>query len=324
MIKKQKVKLKDIAERAGVSLTSASMFLNGKAKRYNISDAACERVRQAIEDLNYVPNIHARAIASKKTLLLGTVISGGIDASFWQNILSGIEETIIKDNYHMLLSVSHSDPKAERETIDFMRNKGIDGLIISPVSATNENHDFLRELNQEYPIITLNHHISGLSGVYNDNYCGGELAAEYIISSGHRKIAYIGGMNQSRAQAFFKFSASQGITPTAFPDPKTFFPHIAEFTAVFCFCDYFALEIYREAAARNLKIPEQLSVVGYDNMEFARLITPSLSTIEQYKKELGVAAAEMVLNAIKSESKSETIEKVFTPRLITGQSVRKI
>jgi LacI family transcriptional regulator len=326
MVKRsKKVTLKDIAARAGVSMTAASMYLNGKAKKYHIADETCERIKKAIKDLKYVPNIHARAIASKRTLLVGTVISTSIETSFWLNILSGIEETLIKDNYHMILSVSRGDAGNELDSIEFMLNKGIDGLLITPVVGEENNLDFLRDLSKDIPVVTINRPVEGLCGAYNDNSSGGAMAADFLLQNGHSKIAYIGSEKENRARAFKEKLVLNQVNSVTFSSVTEFIPEYRNFTAVFCYSDYIALELYNEAAALGIQIPDDLSIVGYDNMEFARYTKPRLTTIRQHKKPIGTSAAAMLMKALhnKPVNPSEDSE-IFQPLLIDAESVKSI
>ncbi|MDD5697128.1 MAG: LacI family DNA-binding transcriptional regulator [Victivallaceae bacterium] len=314
--------LKDIAERAKVSLTAASMFINGKAAKYHLAEATCKRIQKAIAELNYIPNLHARAIASKRTLLLGMIISSDIGTSFWLNILSGIEAVVAKDDYHLILSVSHDDPVKERASIEFMLNKGIDGLFISTLLGKKDNHDFLRQLQTRLPVVTVNQGVDEVSGVFNDNYLGGELAAECLLKYGHRRIAYIGIMNIPRIIAFKARLARHGIKCAFFPSAAEFMKYYREFSAVFCFSDYVAVELYNLAAIAQLDIPRDFSVIGYDNMDFVRFTRPRLTTIEQSKKEIGISAGEIMMQALQSDSTPRKIvRKIFKPRLIDAESV---
>ncbi len=320
--KKQKATLKDIAEQAEVSLTAASMFINGKAKKYHLADTTCARIKKAVEELKYVPNIHARAIALKRTLLLGMVISSDIETSFWLNILSGIEEVIAKDHYHMILSVSHDNPETELASIKLMLNKGIDGLLIATLPGKNDNHNFLRELNKHMPVVTVNQCVEEVSGAFNDNYFGGELAAECLLSYGHKRIAYIGSANIPRVIAFDEYLSKHDIKYTAFATVSEFLKNYQQFDAAFCFSDYVALELYNLAAAKNINIPQDFSVIGYDNMEFVQFTRPRLTTIKQCKKEIGISAGEIIMKVLKSNKVSgQVIQKVFKPKLINAESV---
>lgn len=319
----RKTTLKDIAEHAGVSLTAASMYMNGKAKKYHLADKTCERIKLAVEELNYVPNLHARAIASKRTLLLGMIISSDIETSFWLNIMSGIEEVVAKEDYHMILSVSHDDPTKELASIRFMLNKGIDGLFIGTLPTQKDNHGFLRELDKHIPVVTVNQEVEGISGAFNDNYHGGRLAAEHLYQQGHRRIAYIGTTNIPRLFAFNDYLSERGIKITCFDAATDFLDHYRDFDAAFCFSDYIALELYNQANAVGLNIPEDFSVIGYDKMEFVQFTRPLLTTIEQYKKEIGTSAGEIMIQALKAGNPRQVVRKIFKPKLVNAESVKK-
>ncbi|OGV31767.1 MAG: hypothetical protein A2020_05605 [Lentisphaerae bacterium GWF2_45_14] len=315
--------LQDIADKAGISLTTASMYINGKAGKYNISKATCERIANVIAENNYNPNIHARAIAGKKTYLIGVIIAGGIDSSFWLDIVAGIEEKITPCNYHMILSVSHYDVETERKAIEFMNSKGVDGFIYSP-AMPDANFDIIEKLKKKKPFVSITLPIPGIPSVYNDNAAGGEAAAKCLFDNGHRKIAYIGQLKNwgdPRGVSFVKILKNKGVSVTVFSDVNSFMPKVRDFTAVFCFSDYQVLDLYNEAAKIGIKIPDDLSVIGYDNMSFIQYLSPRPATIHQYKKELGSEAADIMMARLE---KNEILkDKVFTPKLIESSSIRR-
>ncbi len=315
---KKKLTLKDIASEAGVSLTAASLYMNGKARQYNLAEATCARIEEVIRAHNFIPNIHARAIAAKKTFLIGVVLSQELEASFWLNIISALEEKLAESSYHLLLSVSHGRKEREQDSIRFMRSKGVDGIIISPVKT-----DGLEAIAQSIPLVTLNVPVKDIPGVWNDNYHGGLTAINYLLDKGHRQIAAIGGTGMFRTQAYRQKLLDEGIEPHIFSSVKDFMIQAGKFTAVFCLTDYLMLELYQEAAAAGLRIPDDLSVIGYDNMDFIRFLNPAPATISQYKKELGSAAGQLILQLIDGKDDINK-EIIFTPKLIAGQSVREI
>ena len=201
-----------------------------------------------------------------------------------------------------------------------MLSKGIDGLIIAPVHHEKNNFKYFCELSKAMPVVTINSKVDGLAAAYNDNYAGGRLAAEFLIGKGHRKIAFIGNTYFNRARAFFDTAKQNNIKVEAFPSVQAFLQRRDKFTAVFCFSDYQVLALYNEASARDVKIPGDISVVGYDNMDFTELLSPRPATVEQYKKDIGAAAAEIILSRL--EGKTETTDRVFTPVLREGASVK--
>jgi LacI family transcriptional regulator, galactose operon repressor len=326
---KGKITLQDIAKEANVSLTAASLHLNGQARKHRISQATCEKIEEVIKKHNYNPNIHARAIASKKTYLIGVILPGGVDGSFWMDIISGIEEVIAKEQYHMLLSVSHYDVGKELEAFEFMKNKGVDGFIFAPVIEDNDNSnaDYARKLSKEKPIVTIAFPVEGIPGVYTDGIEGGRIAAKKFCEAGHRKVAYLGVRNRKydlRGMAFLEAMKNYGIKVADYLNIDNLLDNHEKFTGVFCFSDSRAMTMYCEAAKRGLSIPEDLSIIGYDNMFFSELLVPSLTTIHQNKKELGIVAAKKLMRLSHGEKLAEMSSEIFPPKLVEGGSVLNI
>ena len=303
------------------------MYLNGKAKRYNISDATCARIEQIIKERGFVPNFHARAMASKQTLLIGVIISGGIDSSFWLNIISGIEEVIRLERYHMLLSVSHFDAGGEAESLRFMEQKGVDGYILSPVATADDqaaNAAALRELAGRKPLVTITRQLDGVSGVFMDNFAGGEIAARSLLDAGHRRLACLGPDEPAfatRKAGFMTVVQRENIVPAQFTGVAELLAQYREFTGVFCCSDYLAMELYQEAAAAGVGIPDDLSVTGYDNMDFVRMTKPRLTTVHQYKQEIGQLAAQHLM-ALIGNANRERLTSPLLPFLVPGASIK--
>ncbi|MCF6177160.1 MAG: LacI family transcriptional regulator [Victivallaceae bacterium] len=324
---KEKLTLKDIAELSGVSLTTASMYINGKAKQYRIAQSTCERIKQVIEKHKFHPNTHARAIAGKKTFLLGVIISGQLNYSFWMDILDGIEATVAAQGYHLLLSVVRAtkDNDEMLKILEFTVNKGVDGIIFASLHSNEMLTTYLKKLSQQKPLVSVTVPTTDIPAVYNDNAAGGRTAAEYLYQTGHRKIAYIGIHEHpdQRNVAFFNHLAEYGIEVAGFYTAVEFAPRMTEFTAVGCFSDYNAMNVYQLAAERGITIPDELSVIGFDNMNFTTLMHPPLTTVNQHKEELGVAAAESLMAQI--DDREQIVEdKVFTPELVIRGSVREL
>ena len=323
----KKLTLKDIAELSGVSLTTASMYINGKAEKYKIAKTTCERIEKIIQKHKFQPNIHARAIAGKKTFLIGVIISGELNRSFWMDILAGIEATMAPLGYHILLSVVHtkSNQAEMLKTFEFAVNKGVDGIIFATLHPDETVTEYLQELYRQKPLVSITVPTAGIPSIYNDNVAGGQAAAEYLYTAGHRKIAYIGIHEHpdQRNVAFFNYLAEYGIEVEQFEAAIKFGPRIGEFTAVACFTDYDAMNVYQVAAERGIGIPDQLSVIGFDNMNFTTLMHPPLTTVNQHKEDLGVASAELMMQQI--NDRQQMIEdKVFTSELVIRGSVREL
>ncbi len=320
------ITLREIAKKANVSVTTASMFLNGKAKEHRISQKTCERLREVMQRENYQPNINARAMAMKTTNLIGCVLRNDLEDSFWMEILSGLNEVLQSHNYHLVLTVSSGKPEEELNAFKFLRAKGVDAYVWVPVigKVGAYNLNAIQKLTAGYPIITMTYLEENLSGVATDEEIGGKLVAECFSSNGHDKVAVIGG-NQifSRGFHFRHQLVLAGAKVNMFPNVKSYLPHIREYTAVFCFSDLLALELYKCCAAKGLKIPRDVSIIGYDNMSFTRLMNPELTTIHQQKHGLGQAGGKLILDLLADPSRRIRQIKLV-PTLIERDSVQNI
>ena len=325
MNKPKKISIKDIAREAGVSVTTASFYLNGKAEKYKIAKKTCEKIEAVVRKYNYSPNIHARAIQTNRTFLLGLIVPGSVNRSFWIDIISGIEEVISKHKYHLLLSISHFNQEEELEAFKFMRSKGVDGYIFCPVfNGSNYNYEYITSLAKEKPVVSITFPYDGLTSIYNDNSLGGKRVAEYLYEKGHRKVAYIGHLDKGfdfRGKAFVEYNRKHGIETGVYSDTDSFFKDIKKYTAVFCYSDYFVLDLYGKALANNISIPENISIVGYDNMSFIESLHPKPTSVHQSKKKLGNAAGEFLMDILvnKAAYKSKIIK--FEPEVIERESV---
>ena len=310
-----------------MSKTAASFYLNGKAKEHHLAEATCARIEAVVRKHDYAPNFNAKAVGSGKTHLVGVVVEN-INRSFWTDIIAGIEEAIERQQYSMVLTVSRYQAGREKDILTFLGRKGVDGLIHAPILAAggvSPNAALLRRLADKIPVVSLINPLEGLPSVYNDNAAGGRLAAEHLYNLGHRRVAFIGyiGERVKRGMAFRQYFQERGAEVPAYDDVDWFLKEAAKFTAVFCFSDYVLLDLYGKARAAGVKIPQDLSAVGYDNMDFVQLLSPAATTVHQYKSELGVAAGELLLKLLAGEA-PERQQIIFTPKLIEGASARRI
>lgn len=213
----KRAKLSDIAREAGVSLTAASFYINGKAKQYKLSPATCERLEAAVRKYDYVPNLFARAMQQNRTFLIGLLVRDRINSSFWSDIIAGIENGIAASGCHLVLAGSHVDAAGELDAIRQMRAKGVDGYVVSPVIGGDggfPNLSELQELAAFRPVVGLNAELPGIPSVYNDDVIGGRLVAECFRRHGHRRVALLGSGGYfalPRFRAFEAFFAERGL-----------------------------------------------------------------------------------------------------------------
>ena len=151
------------------------MYLNGKARANHISEKTCARIVEVIRMENYQPYVNARAMAMKRTNLVGCVMRDSLESSFWADNLAGIDEMLVPENIHLLLTVSSGGLEAEMQAFEFLRAKGVDSYIWIPTVKRDgsNNYEQIREFSAERPVVTLTSLVEGLHGVADDDEAGG-------------------------------------------------------------------------------------------------------------------------------------------------------
>lgn len=319
------VTLKKIAERAGVSVMAVSAVLNNTHST-RVSETTRQKVLAIAAELDYVPNISARALVGKRANLVGCLMRDGLEKSYWDEILSGIDRILSKHNIHLVLAVSYGDTSEEIRIFRFLKSKGIDGCFWVPsVEHDQENNlDKFRAYAKKIPLVALNCLIDDISAVAVDEKSGGEQAADHLYAMGHRKV--MAAINTHpiymRNYYFTQRCRELGMEVINLDFSKDFMHKLHSVPAIFCQSDLMAIQIYRYAAQHGIRIPEDLSVIGYNNMDFTQDLTPSLTTVNQQKMELGNIAAEIMLQQLAG---NKTIQhRKLTPQLIVRESVKNL
>ena len=319
------VTLKKIAERAGVSVMAVSAVLNNTHST-RVSETTRQKVLAIAAELDYVPNISARALVGKRANLVGCLMRDGLEKSYWDEILSGIDRILSKHNIHLVLAVSYGDTSEEIRNFRFLKSKGIDGCFWVPSISNDQENNFekIRAYAKKMPIVSLNCLIDDVTSVAVDEKSGGEQAAEHFYAMGHRKV--IADINihpiYSRNYYFTEHCKKLGIEVINCDFRKDLFHNLNSVPAIFCQSDLLAIQIYRYAAKHGIRIPEDLSVIGYNNMDFAQDLTPSLTTVNQQKMELGKIAGTIMLQQFTGD---KTVQhRLLAPQLIVRESVKNL
>ena len=350
MKRAKRVTLKDIAEELGMCFTSVSRILRGD-QRFNAETVRL--VQEKAREMNYRPNIMARALASKETSFVGLIVNS-VAGSFNPMIINGVQDTLETDGYSILLGTSRFNVATERRHLRVMVDKFVDGVIITPATTDQDNQAEYNELIfQNIPLIIIGQPKPGVNApfVCVDNIAGGRLVAKHLVYTGHRHMAYITtsmqelslqtyhernsagffmSENKSRYDGFVKglkeFSngtatcaeldahGSEGVTEPIVQQLLALRPMP---TAVFCYSDTYALQLIRLLQAKGIRIPEDISIVGFDDMPLASLTGPALTTIQQPKYELGTTAALKLLEMIGG---TRPVDCILQPQLIVRES----
>lgn len=329
--------IKDVAKQVGVSTATVSHVIN---KTRFVSEDLKERVLKAIRDLNYQPNAIARSLVKRKTHTIGIIISDILNP-FYTAIVRGIEDVTHKSGYSVMLCNTDEDPGKEKLYIQVLLEKRIDGLAIS-TAFQNGVHPLLSQL-KGIPLVSIVRRIKGLNSdaVLGDNTGGAYQAIDHLIKLGHRRIGIISGprglsSGAERLEGYKKaldhyripideqfikfgdFKRRSGYSLTIETFRKGPFP-----TALFVANNQMASGALQALNELKIRIPEDISFVSFDDMEWYSLLHPPLTTVEHSPYLLGKTAGEMLLQKVGHKRKNP--KKVIIPSyLIVRRSTGKI
>lgn len=329
-----KVTLKMVADRAGVSPSTVSRILNGTAV---VSDDKREEVHKAIAELGFVPNPVARGLAGGRTLSIG-VVAQVIDSPFYGAALGGIEEVLGPAGYSPLFMSGHWNAAEEGRCIDVLRARRVDGIIML---TGRVGDSALKSLARSLPVVVTGRNLKApnLCALNLDNVAGGRLATEHLIAQGHRRIAFIMGVpNHPDATERLKgyraaleaaglpfdpalvqqgqFSEESGLRAT-----ERLLDSGVPFTAIFAANDQMAFGAALALYRRSLRVPDDVSLVGFDDLASALYSIPPLTTVRQPVRELGRLAAQAMLELLAGRPPQMAVPQ---PIVIERESTRRM
>jgi LacI family transcriptional regulator len=305
--------IRDVARLAGVSVPTVSGVLNGTR---NVSKETSLRVRAAMDALDYHPDQVARSLRSRRTQIIGFVIPD-VTNPFFTDVLRGVEDVARKNVYSVILCNSNEDPAVERKRLAMLYSRRVDGLLIAPTDFSSVTE---RPLRRNFPMVYIDRIPPGFSGaaVVTDNVGAAYEATQYLISLGHRRLAIITGRlnissGRDRLEGFRRalqeanlalpeehlrqgdFGLQSGYVQTlelmGLKNPPT---------AIFSCNNKMTLGLMRALSELRIVCPEQVSVFGFDDFEWAANFSPRLSTVAQPTYELGRLAMEMLIQRMQS------------------------
>ena len=334
---KMKATLKEIAEAASVNVSTASRALSGS---YGVSQETREKVLSTAKKLGYRPNLTARGLVTGKSHTIGLLVSD-IRNPYFAEVARGVEDTAFEAGFDVILCNSDLKPAKQVKYLHSLLEKNVDGILMNSTAAlTTEQCSELASYG--VPVTLLNRPAGKypFSTVLGDNYEGGRLAGQYLFDLGHRSVAHLTGPRShgnfaDRSRGFSSVWQSQRDTvgpivirgdhsfQGGYEIARTLFQKHPEVTAVFAANDVIALGVLRAAAETGRSIPGDLSVIGFDNLEFTALVHPALTTIHQPKYEMGRAAVEILLRQIRAKAAPLPEHQVFGVTLIERNSCCK-
>jgi LacI family transcriptional regulator len=326
----------EVAELAGVSLATVSRVINPGTK---VSDKTRQKVLAAMKELGFQPNSIAQSLALRTSNTVGVLVSE-LHGPFYGAMLSVIEETLRAAGKFVLVAASHNKEELERESIRFLVSRNCDALIVHVEALPDK---FLVEHNaKSTPIVVVNRKVRGIADrcFSLNNELGGYLAAQSLLRLKHRRIAYISGPldwvdAQQRLEGHKRALAEAGV---AF-DPRllyesdyhetggsdallALFEKGIKFTAVICGNDEMAAGAMAAAHDRGLRLPEELSIVGFDDAPISRYVYPKLSTVHYPITDMSRMAARWVLRNVYQQG-DVPAQRVFEPNFVDRDSVSR-
>ncbi len=331
---KRQITLREVAEAASVHPSTASRALNAQTRAMVNRDTVA-RVLAVASELGYQPNALARSLKVNETMTIGMLVPDLTNPLF-PPIVRGIEDRLAEAGYTLLLANTDNDADKEHHILEVMVRRRIDGLVMATANRETGLPAFLRDAT--YPVVLVNRTLDDatLPSVAGDDHVGMGLAVRHLADLGHERIALICGPDSvstglNRRQAFVTWMKTLGLEPDLV-ETSTWFSsqHGAdaftrllasgrEFTAVITASDLLALGCYDAAAARGLHVPDDVSVVGYDDMPYTDRLDPPLTTVHIPLYEVGVRAAELVLDAL-ARPDTPAVGIRLTPQLVVRRS----
>lgn len=326
------VTIKDIARIAGVSTTTVSRALNNKFE--GMSEETKIKIQKTIEELNYKPSVIARSLVTNKTKTLGLLLPN-IANPFFSNLARGVEDEAMQNGYSVFLCNSDDNRKKQNMYLDVLIEKRVDGIISAMYNDEQEEYfNGIKEKN--IPVIVLDRYFedSEVCEVATDNYSGTYNATKFLIENGHRKIACIrGNLNMPFCRERFdgykdalkdfnidineKLIREGDYTIEGGEKVSMDILQNTDATSILCFNDLMAYGVYKSCKRLSKTIPEDISVIGFDDIELSTIVEPKLTTIKQPVYELGLNGARMLINLIEGrviENKKIKLENTLIKR----------
>lgn len=331
------VTIKDVAKAAGVSYSTVSRALSGSPE---ISTDTRERILQVCKEMHYTANTVARSMVMRSTKLLGLILTG-VNNPFMSELAYHIDRQARARGYNIILCNSGRDLDQEKELFELMIGRQVDGIVLLPSGP--ESYESLHPYLERIPTVFVGENLRDAQESYVsvDNYRGAYIGVEYLHRLGHRNILYFGRRrgsttHQLRAEGYAAACQDLGLEPQycnntfsstsikyGYQLAKQLFAQERHYTAIFAATDTNALGILQAAEEMNIRIPEDFSLLGFDNIQYSSLPRIELTTIEQPMKMLASVAVDSLLEKVQNELAGYS-HRVLMPTLVERSSCRAL
>lgn len=331
--------IKDVAREARVSIATVSRVINNRDR---VKDSTRRKVEEAIKKLQFNPNHIARTMINGETKSVGLVVPH-LSNEYWSQVAEVIQEELWQLGYTvMLCTTSVVENPVDRE-VAFLKNfieRHVDGIIFGSLSDFSSfDHPDIKAIlaEEQMAIVAFDQRIPGVSQVNGDHMYGAQIAVNHLIKLGHKQIAYIGGslINPDREFGYRNAHVINNLTVNeslirrgiatydfGYASMQELLNSGEEFTALFCGNDLIALGALKAIESNSLKVPDDVAIVGYDDINIARMIKPALTTIRQPVKEMAKAAVALLIELIEADENQEITPKnlLFQMELVIRES----
>ncbi|MDN4504327.1 LacI family DNA-binding transcriptional regulator [Alteromonadaceae bacterium BrNp21-10] len=330
--------IKDVAKVAGVSTATVSRVIHDGGQ---VGEACRARVKKVIEELGYRPNTAARALVSKTTNTIG-VVTPKLSMSFFGTLASGVEKAARENKYKLLMSNSLYETKSELEAIDSLRDHHCQSIILHSEYSDEKT---LINLAKEVPgLVIINRYIGAIANrcVWLDNIAGGRESAQFLIDKGHRDFAVVTSIYQNGDPSFRVEGAQKtlaenhlSLSPRLIKEAaanidggeqatKALLAEGKPFTAILAYNDLMAIGAVHALFAAGLRVPEDVSVVGFDDLSVARVCRPRLTTMHYPVEEMASYATKLAIDLSRDPHCADGRTHLFLPTLVERDSVAAV
>ena len=330
--------IKDVARLAGVSTTTVSHVIN---KTRFVAESTQQKVMEAVKELNYAPSAVARSLKCNTTRTIGMLVTQSTNP-FFAEVVDGVESYCYRQGYTLILCNTGGIYEKQRDYIRMLAEKRVDGILVMCSDLTQELQEML-DSHADIPKVIMDWgpESSASDKIIDNSEEGGYLATKFLIDNGHRDIFCLSGQREKaickeRVLGYRRALENAGIPfdknkilegnfecDTAVEAADKILAMEKKPTAVFCFSDTMALGLMSRLQQKGIRIPEDMSVIGYDNIDLAGYFSPPLTTIHQPKRRVGKTAFEILLERIKNKEHERQVFEM-QPELITRDSVKNL
>lgn len=335
------ISMKEVAQHCGVSVATVSKALNDQN---DIGEDTKKKIKKAAEELGYFPNAAARSLKTNRSYNIGVLFvdeaNSGLTHEYFAAVLEAFKVEAEKQGYDITFINGHIGKK-KVSYYEHCKYRNVDGVVIACVNF--DNPEVIELMNGSIPVVTIDHIHENCSSVLSDNVKGIQCLMEYIYERGHRKIAYIHGqpntaVTRARLTSFFRFAEEHGldipdryILKADYLDTRQAMIRTKELldgkdvpTCILYPDDTALIGGMNEIRSRNLRIPEDISIAGYDGSRMSQLLNPKLTTIRQDTAAVGMQAAKKLISSI-DKPKTTLTEQIFVEgKLLKGESVGEV